>query len=225
VSYTQTVDALFHSGRTKLEDEDSVAMTPEEFEHTVSAWDTAAPALAAHIRELQASVQDAAEQSKEVEPGNAFEDSKEVVQTCRSCGCTNENPCVDAETDRPCYWVATNLCSACAAMAAAYENGPELKERPNMIVAEVSCTYARTDHFDEVEARVKGPMGTIGKRFEHVIAHNAKRGYTLHDWRFTSVPMRQQVGSVGADFHICETIVATFAADPFFGTTMEGTKP
>lgn len=39
------------------------------------------------------------------------------VRTCRECGCTEDNACVDSQ-GRPCHWVAEDLCSACA------EGGP-----------------------------------------------------------------------------------------------------
>lgn len=34
------------------------------------------------------------------------------VRTCRVCGCTDERACMTIEG--PCYWVAEDLCSACA---------------------------------------------------------------------------------------------------------------
>ncbi len=36
----------------------------------------------------------------------------EEAQVCRICGCTDSHACNDDE--EPCYWVETNLCSACA---------------------------------------------------------------------------------------------------------------
>jgi hypothetical protein len=35
---------------------------------------------------------------------------------CRVCGCTDEQPCPDAGTGKPCHWVADDLCSACEAI-------------------------------------------------------------------------------------------------------------
>jgi hypothetical protein len=37
------------------------------------------------------------------------------VQTCRVCGCTNDDcsGCIE-RTGKPCYWVEEDLCSACA---------------------------------------------------------------------------------------------------------------
>lgn len=37
-----------------------------------------------------------------------------ATRTCRSCGCSDLDACVDAELG-PCWWVAADLCSHCAA--------------------------------------------------------------------------------------------------------------
>lgn len=83
-------------------------------------------------------------------------------------------------------------------------------EGQRFVVAEVSVTYPWTEDFDEVRARVEAPMGTLGKRFEHVLDVNAARGYLLRDWRFTSVPVAFKVGSLEKTHAITETIVAVF---------------
>lgn len=36
-----------------------------------------------------------------------------VVGVCRVCGCTDDNACLDAVTNEPCFWVEDDLCSAC----------------------------------------------------------------------------------------------------------------
>lgn len=36
-----------------------------------------------------------------------------VQDVCRVCGCTDDDACVDLD-DLPCFWVAVDLCSACA---------------------------------------------------------------------------------------------------------------
>jgi hypothetical protein len=35
------------------------------------------------------------------------------VRTCRACGCTDVNACLNDGTGQPCHWVAEDLCSAC----------------------------------------------------------------------------------------------------------------
>lgn len=54
MSYEQFVPAMFHGGSAK-EPSDLGFMTPEEFETTVANWEESAPALAAHVRGLEAS--------------------------------------------------------------------------------------------------------------------------------------------------------------------------
>jgi hypothetical protein len=40
-----------------------------------------------------------------------------AVRMCRACGCTDDRACI-GEDGEPCYWVAEDLCSACAMEAA-----------------------------------------------------------------------------------------------------------
>jgi len=42
---------------------------------------------------------------------------KDDVQSCRICGCTDTNPCIDKKTGEPCHWVEDDLCSSCEVMA------------------------------------------------------------------------------------------------------------
>jgi len=76
---------------------------------------------------------------------------------------------------------------------------------PPVIVAEVSKTYVHSPDSVYMRERVEEPMGTIGKRFEHVVAVNEARGYRLRDWKMTSIVF--QVNSIPL---ITETIVAVF---------------
>lgn len=39
--------------------------------------------------------------------------------TCRVCGCTDDNACLDGGTGPACHWVEEDLCSACVVMEAA----------------------------------------------------------------------------------------------------------
>ena len=38
-------------------------------------------------------------------------------RSCRICGCTDDNACVDEETGETCTWVEDDLCSNCEPMA------------------------------------------------------------------------------------------------------------
>ncbi len=38
---------------------------------------------------------------------------------CRVCGCHDFDACVEEDSDRACWWVEPDLCSACAAEMAA----------------------------------------------------------------------------------------------------------
>ena len=37
-----------------------------------------------------------------------------LEETCRGCGCTDDDACWDEETKGPCHWVKSDLCSLCA---------------------------------------------------------------------------------------------------------------
>lgn len=85
-----------------------------------------------------------------------------------------------------------------------------MSEQPQrFIVAEVSCSYDSYEDQDVKEMRMLGKLGTIAKRFEHVIDVNTARGYRLYDWQFQSTTTHVSVGSVTAS-RITETIVAVF---------------
>ncbi len=45
--------------------------------------------------------------------GRRLELYKPGQRTCRICGCTEHNACVDVE-DQPCGWAGPNVCTACA---------------------------------------------------------------------------------------------------------------
>jgi hypothetical protein len=38
-------------------------------------------------------------------------------QSCRKCGCTQDEPCVDDQTKEPCHWIEPDLCSFCVPAA------------------------------------------------------------------------------------------------------------
>ncbi len=90
------------------------------------------------------------------------------------------------------------------------ENEGEHEARQRFIVGEVTITYDRTEDADAALLRTEMPLGTIGKRFEHVVEVNAQRGYRLMNWHMTSTPIVQQVGVLMPTVAITETIVAVF---------------
>jgi hypothetical protein len=79
-----------------------------------------------------------------------------------------------------------------------------VKDEPRFIVAEVSKTWQ-----GELEA---DPSDTIAARFQLVLGVNAKRGYTLHSWRFVQTlnPLAAHdcAGTIAPT--LTETIVAVF---------------
>jgi hypothetical protein len=65
------------------------------------------------------------------------------TRTCRVCGCTDEDcsGCVK-KTGQPCYWVATDLCSACVPEATAPPAGLRLQIEPTgttLVIDGVPC--------------------------------------------------------------------------------------
>jgi hypothetical protein len=54
------------------------------------------------------------------------------IRSCRVCGCTDDDcsGCI-ARTGEPCYWVDTDLCSACAETL--YLTKPSQSDPPRMI--------------------------------------------------------------------------------------------
>lgn len=57
--------------------------------------------------------------SKQMHPMN---DPANTIRTCRQCGCTDHNACVDAD-GAACWWVAPDLCSACSATEISFVGG------------------------------------------------------------------------------------------------------
>ena len=43
--------------------------------------------------------------------------------TCRVCGCTDVNACLDDGTGSACHWVQPDLCSTCTICSGCSENG------------------------------------------------------------------------------------------------------
>lgn len=37
-----------------------------------------------------------------------------LSQTCRECGCNDYDACWDEDTNLPCHWEESDLCSVCA---------------------------------------------------------------------------------------------------------------
>jgi hypothetical protein len=48
--------------------------------------------------------------------------------TCKRCGCSNFDACVDPDTGHACYWVKEDVCSACATTSEVTTMEDEFKE-------------------------------------------------------------------------------------------------
>jgi len=70
------------------------------------------PKKAKPIKKTKSAKKERVEKAKTKKAGK-----KDDVQSCRICGCTDTNACIDKKTGEPCHWVETDLCSNCECMA------------------------------------------------------------------------------------------------------------